>query len=228
MNPLVIIPARGGSKGIPNKNIKLLAGKPLIQYTIDVACELFDDERICVTTDSEKIIDVVTKMGLKVPFKRPEYLATDTATTHDVILDAIEYYQKNTSIAFDTIILLQPTSPFRNSTHIQAAMLEFNKDLDAVFSVKETKANPYYVLKEEDNKGFLVSSKQGSFTRRQDCPKVYELNGAIYIISLKALQLQKMSEFKRVKKYIMSEKDSVDIDEPLDWVVAESIILNGK
>lgn len=118
MNPLYIIPARGGSKGIPHKNIKELNGKPLICYSIDVARELTTDENICVTTDDDNIIKVVENYGLKVPFKRPEELASDQAGTYEVIMHAINHYAAK-GIYYDTIILLQPTSPFRKADDVK-------------------------------------------------------------------------------------------------------------
>ena len=183
MKPLIVIPVRGGSKGIPGKNIKPLNGKPLINYTLNAARELFPDEIICVSTDSEEIIQIVEKSGLKVPFIRPAELATDTAGTYEVLLHAIEFYERN-GYNPDIIILLQATSPFRNSKQIQEALDLFDITCEMVVSVKETKSNPYYILREENKDGWLVKSKDGNFTRRQDCPKVYEINGATYIISV--------------------------------------------
>nr|MBA3900563.1 acylneuraminate cytidylyltransferase family protein [Bacteroidota bacterium] len=180
MKPLVVIPARGGSKGVPGKNIKPLAGKPLIYYTIEAARELFSDELIVVSTDDLQITKVVEETGLIVPFLRPSDLATDTATTYDVLLHTIRFSEEN-GYTPDTLILLQPTSPFRNGRHIKEALKLYHNGLDMVVSVKETKSNPYYVLFEEDEQGFLRKSKTGNFTRRQDCPKVWEYNGAIYI-----------------------------------------------
>src|SRR6056297_1801952 len=121
MNPLIIIPARGGSKGIPGKNIKELCGKPLIQYTVDAAREIFKDYEICVSTDSSEIKSVVEKLGLKVPFLRPIELATDTASTYDVLLHALNFYE-NKGYCSDVVILLQATSPFRTSKHIREAL----------------------------------------------------------------------------------------------------------
>ena len=153
MKPLVTIPARGGSKGIPGKNIKELNGKPLIQYTIEAAREIFSDEVICVSTDDIKIKEVVESMGLFVPFIRPPELATDTTGTYEVLLHAIQYYEKN-GYQPDTLILLQPTSPFRTATHIKEAIKLYTPGVQMVVSVKETKSNPYYVLFEEDEKGY--------------------------------------------------------------------------
>ena len=226
MKPLVVIPARGGSKGIPKKNIKLLNGKPLINYTIEAAQGVFDDTVICVTTDSQEIKDVVeNSTGLQIPFLRPDELATDTSGTYEVLLHAIDFYKKNGYEA-DTLILLQPTSPFRTVQHIKDAIKLYSKDVDMVVSVKQTKSNPYYVLFEDDNDGFLAKSKEASFTRRQDCPEVWELNGAIYVINIKSLQKEPIGSFKKTIKFVMNETESIDIDSMLDWVCCETI-LNG-
>jgi len=218
---LVVIPARGGSKGIPNKNIKLLGGKPLIQYTIEAAREVFDDKNILVSTDSEKIRGIVESCGLAVPFLRPSELAMDNSGTYEVLLHAIEFVEER-GFYPETLILLQPTSPFRNATHIKEALKLYNNELDMVVSVKETSSNPYYVLKEENNQGFLENSKKGEFTRRQDCPKVWELNGAIYIINIRSLKQQPINQFQKVKKYVMEEIPSLDIDTPMDWEIAKT------
>lgn len=220
MKPLVVIPARGGSKGVPRKNIKDLGGKPLIQYTIEAAREVFNDDVICVSTDDKEIKEVVESLGLKVPFLRPPELASDTSGTYEVLLHAIDFYQNRDYIP-DALILLQPTSPFRTGTHIKEALELYDNSLEMVVSVKETKSNPYYVLKEEDNNGWLVNSKEGNFIRRQDCPKVWEVNGAIYIINIESLRKKKMSDFLKVKKYEMSQNSSVDIDDQLDFFLAE-------
>ncbi len=226
MKILIVIPARGGSKGVHRKNIKLLAEKPLIQYTIQASQKMFQNQQICVSTDSLEIKEVVESLGLKVPFLRPESLATDTASTYEVLEHAIEYYESQGYYA-DVLVLLQATSPFRTDKHIYEALQLFDKDCEMVVSVKETKANPYYLLKEENDEGWLFSSKKGSFTRRQDCPKVYELNGAIYIINVKALKEKKsLTDFVRIKKYVMDEKSSHDIDSDFDWKIAE-ILLNN-
>ena len=223
MKPLVVIPARGGSKGVPRKNIKLLNGKPLIQYTIEAAKGVFPDEHICVSTDDEEIKSVVEELGLTVPFIRPEHLATDTAGTYEVLLHVIEYYE-NEGYFPDTLIVLQATSPFRTFQHLQEALGLYDATCEMVVSVKETKSNPYYVLREENEDGWLVKSKSGNFTRRQDCPKVYELNGAIYIMNVEALKSKPIQDFVKVRKYFMDERSSVDIDTTIDWKLAEILL----
>ncbi|MBS4014239.1 MAG: acylneuraminate cytidylyltransferase family protein [Bacteroidetes bacterium] len=220
MIPLVIIPARAGSKGVPRKNIKCLANKPLIQYTIEAAREVFSDKEICVSTDDIEIVKLVENLEMKVPFFRPKELATDTASSYEVLLHAIDYYEKNIFVP-DTIILLQPTSPYRRGVHIKEALKLFDSNCEMLVSVKETKANPYYTLREENKKGFLEISKKSTFTRRQDCPKVYEVNGAIYIIDVLTLKKKSLSKIRKVRKYIMDELSSIDIDTQFDWKIAE-------
>lgn len=216
-----VIPARGGSKGIPKKNIKNLAGKPLIYYTIETARQVFDDNQILVSTDALEIAEVITKTGLQVPFMRPESLATDTSGTHEVLLHAVTYLE-SIGQKPEVLVLLQPTSPFRSAQQTREAIELFTDEVDMVVSVKQTKANPYYNLFEENEQGFLKKSKKSTFTRRQDCPKVYELNGAIYVIRVSTLKQQQLNEFKRVKKYVMDEMTSMDLDTPFDWILAET------
>lgn len=224
MKPLVIIPARGGSKGVPGKNIKLLGGKPLVQYTLDAAKVLFASEVICLSTDAPEIKECVEQLGWNVPFLRPSELATDTSGTYEVLLHAIEYYE-NQGFFPDTLILLQPTSPFRTAKHIEEAMHLYSPDIDMVVSVKESKANPYYNLFEENQDGYLQKSKTAAFTRRQDCPSVWEYNGAIYVINVASLKERNISDFRQIKKYVMDENSSHDIDTLFDWKIAE-ILLN--
>ena len=130
-NVLVVIPARGGSKGVPGKNIKLLNGKPLIHYTIEAARKIFEDQYIYVSTDSEKIKSVAEQTGLKVPFLRPKNLATDTANTRDVLLHALDEFVLKNKKEPEVIILLQPTSPFRTASHISEALKLYNSTIDS-------------------------------------------------------------------------------------------------
>jgi N-acylneuraminate cytidylyltransferase len=163
--------------------------------------------------------------GLPAPFLRPDSLATDNVGTYEVLLHALEFYQ-NQGHKYEVIILLQPTSPIRKGHHIKEALSLYSSDLDMVVSVKETDANPYYVLFEESENGFLEPSKKGNFARRQDCPKVWQYNGAIYIINTASLQHSRLHEFKRIRKYEMDKLSSHEIDDELDWLVAESILKN--
>lgn len=223
MEVLVIIPARGGSKGIPHKNIKPLNGKPLIYYTIDIARAITTDDNICVSTDDDDIVEVVEKYGLKVPFRRPAELATDTAGTYEVLLHALSYYELMGK-HFDAVLLLQNTSPFRKAEQIKEAFHLYNKDVDMVVSVKECTANPYYCVFEENSEGYLhVCKGDGNIFRRQDAPKVYEYNGAIYIMNPKVLKTTHMHKMQKRVKYVMDEISSFDLDTMVDWNMAEMI-----
>ena len=162
-------------------------------------------------------------MGLAVPFLRPDELATDTASTYDVLLHALNFYEHRNYLP-DVVILLQTTSPFRTSNHISEALALYSNSYDMVVSVKETKSNPYYVLFEEDENGWLAKSKKGNFTRRQDAPKVWEYNGAVYVINPESLKEKNHLEFHKVKKYVMDELSSIDLDEVLDWKISEFLI----
>ena len=227
MNTLIVIPARSGSKGIPGKNIKLLDGKPLITYTIDIARSITSQDNICVSTDDQEIIKITEDYGLKVPFVRPKELATDTANPYFVHLHAIEHYEKQGRF-FDNIMVLQPTSPFRKKVQVREALELFHPGVDMVASVIETRSNPYFVLFEEDENGFLRKSKDGDFATRQESPKVYELNGAIYIINIDSLKKKQINKFERVIKYVMDEESSLDLDTPLDWKFCEFYLKHLK
>lgn len=228
MKILVIIPARGGSKGIPHKNIKPLNGKPLIYYTIDEAREIVGDDDICVSTDDPEIIKCVEDYGLKVPFVRPEVLATDTAGTYEVLLHALNYYEEQ-GHQYDAVLLLQNTSPFRKAEQIKEALTFYNDHVDMVVSVKECAANPYYCVFEENSDGYLhVCKGDGNIFRRQDAPKVYEYNGAIYIINAEKLKVTHMHKMQRRVKYVMDDLSSFDLDTMWDWQMAESIINQKK
>lgn len=227
MNTLYVIPARGGSKGIPGKNIKPLAGKPLICYAIDTARELAGDDDICITTDDDKILKTVKDYGMKVPFKRPAKLAGDKAGMNEVLLHALEYYESKGK-TYDCLVLLQPTSPFRTADHVREAQRLFSADVDMVVGVSEAKANPYFSLCEENARGFLERCKSlGPIAGRQDAPKVYDVNGAVYVINVASLKKQHMQEFARIKKYVMDEISSLDLDTPLDWQFCSFLIERG-
>ncbi len=225
---LYLIPARGGSKGIPGKNIKPLLGKPLIHYSIESARELSNDADICVTTEDPKIARCVNEVGLEVPFLRPASLATDTATSNDVIVHAVQYY-KDQGIEYDVVVLLQPTSPFRTKQYILSAIDALDADTEMVVSVKVGHSNPYINLVEEDDHGYLKICKgDGNITRRQDAPEVYEYNGSIYAIRIASLLEKKnLKHFTKVKKLVMPSHLSIDIDTHEDWALAQIIGKQG-
>ena len=223
MSTLFLIPARGGSKGLPRKNIKLLSGKPLIGYAIDLAKMFTNSEDICVSTDDIEIAKVANDFGVNPPFIRSKNLASDNAGMNDVILDAIQFYEKR-GIFYEKVVVLQPTSPLRTYENVKQAMELFTEDIELVVSVKETSSNPYYVLFEENGEGFLEKSKPGIYLTRQECPIVYEYNGAVYVYNVDALKSKRISTFSRIKKILMSDTQSIDIDTQLDWDFAEFLL----
>lgn len=222
-NTLFIIPARGGSKGLPKKNTKPFLGKPLIHYSIEYARLFVPDENICLTTDDENIIACANEIGLDVPFLRPDYLATDTADTFSVLKHAFQYYMNMHPDKFKLVVLLQPTSPLREKYHFEEAIKLYNDEIEMVVSVCETKSNPYITLFEEDIDGFLKICKgDGRYTRRQDVPITYEYNGSIYIINSTVLHTKTaFKEITQKVKYVMDDYFAVDIDTPDDWNYAE-------
>ena len=221
---LYIIPARAGSKGLPNKNKKLLNSKPLICYTIEFALQnAKSNDIICVTTDDNEIIEIVkTRYNLEVPFVRPSNLSDDKASTFDVVIHALDYYSNN-NISFNKILLLQPTSPLR----IQKDFDNINRiyddtRADMVVSVKKTKENPYFTLFEEDKKGNLIKVKPSpEYKNRQDCPSVYVYNGSMYLVNKKIFLQQLNFNFENIIKYEMPDSRSIDIDTKADWVLVE-------
>ena len=226
---LIIIPARGGSKGIPRKNIKSLNGKTLIYYAIDTARAITTDDNICVSTDDVEIKSVVENYGLGVPFLRPQELSTDTAGTYEVLLHALDYYEKQGK-HYDIVLLLQTTSPFRTAEQVKEALALYDRSqADMVVSVKECPANPYYNVFEENSDGFLhVCKGNGNIFRRQDAPKVYEYNGAIYIMDAEKLKTTHMHKIQKRVKYIMDAQSSFDLDTMQDWEMAEMILKTSK
>ena len=223
MRTLVVIPARSGSKGLPDKNIKLLKGKPLMHYTIEVAQKFFKNEDICVSTDSVQYAEIAERTGIKVPFIRPKELSADTASSQDVLLHCIRFY-KEKGILYDNVLLLQPTSPFREVKHLEDILLAGKEGCDMIVSVKETDSNPYYVLLKENEEGYLKKLMKGEFTRRQDCPKVYEYNGSMYLIRVSSMKEKLISSFTKIKKYEMHSKYSLDIDSEIDFKLAEVLL----
>ena len=228
MKTLYVIPARGGSKGIPHKNIRPLGGLPLIGYSINVARCFADDADICVSTDDQEIAAVAEGMGLHVPFMRPDYLATDTCGTYEVLLHAVDFYHQK-GIDYDRMVLLQPTSPFRTKEDVEKALALYREDIDMVVTVKEAASNPYYNCYEPDENGFLSISKgDGKYTRRQDAPKVWEYNGAVYVINIESLKKMPLNKFTRRVMCEMSLHNSIDLDTEFDWTVAEMMLEKEK
>ncbi len=221
---LVIIPARGGSKGIPRKNIKPFLGKPLIHYSIELARMIVPDDHIILSTDDEEIAEVARLTGLKVDYMRPAELATDESSSQDAILDAMRWADER-GLEYDNILLLQPTSPLRMLDDVKRCLAKYTANVDMVVSVTEARSNPYYnCFETEPESGCLKIAKgDGLYTRRQDCPKAWELNGAVYVINPESIKSMPMGRFSRRLPVEMDAERSVDLDTPRDWAIAEVI-----
>lgn len=225
MRNIAIIPARSGSKGLKDKNIKPLNGKPLIAYSIEAARDtrLFDE--IFVSTDSEEYAQIAREWGASVPFLRSEDLSSDTASSWSVVKDALLHYQNNGQV-FDTVALLQPTSPLRTSNDIVKGYKLLNsKNSNAIISVCEMDHSPLWSNKLPDDlslKGFI--NKDLVNQPRQLLPTYYRINGALYIVKVDYLMIQNDIYEDACYAYVMNAENSVDIDCELDFIVAESII----
>ncbi|BBM87893.1 acylneuraminate cytidylyltransferase family protein [Candidatus Uabimicrobium amorphum] len=230
-NILAIIPARAGSKRVPNKNIKDLAGKPLIGWTIEAATKSRYIDNVVVSTDSEKAIEVAKSYDIEVPFVRPAHLATDAASSMDVITHALEFLQKASSSTYEYIMLLQPTSPLRDHMDIDNAIeFCFEKNAEAVISVCEMEHSPLWSnTLPEDNSMENFISKEVSHKRSQELPTYYRLNGAIYLAKTEKFLLDKTFFLeKNIFAYVMPNEKSVDIDNEIDMYLAQSLILSKK
>jgi CMP-N,N'-diacetyllegionaminic acid synthase len=226
MKILYLIPARAGSKGLPGKNTKVLGDKPLIMHTINFALEnIKNGDELCISTNDEMVMEIAKGIGIDIPFVRPNELASDTASTYDVVMHAINYFEKSKK-HFDLILLLQPTSPFRNQIDFENLIQSYDDEVEMVVSVKKSKENPYFTLFEENVFGFLDKSKKGNFQRRQDCPDVFAFNGSMYLMKVSALKNSSINDFKKIKKIVMPEERSVDIDTIADWTLAEFYLYN--
>jgi CMP-N,N'-diacetyllegionaminic acid synthase len=223
---LGLIPARGGSKGVPGKNIKMLGGKPLISYTIQSALESTLIQDVIVSTDSAEIKEIAIDCGANVPFLRPPELSNDSAKSIDVVLHALEYL-KQKGKEYDAIILLQPTTPFRPKGFIDEAIsLYKNKNYDSLVSVLSVpdEYNPHWVY-EVDEKGFLKLStgEQEIISRRQELPKAFIRDGSVYITSTDVVNHSRSFYGNKLGYIISDEKFHVNIDTPLDWERAETL-----
>lgn len=221
---LAIIPARGGSKGIPHKNIMKLCGKPLIAYSIEAARKSKYIDFILVSTDDEAIREVSMNYGANVPFLRPEELSNDEARSIDVVLHGVNYL-KAEGEEFDYVILLQPTSPLRTYEDIDSAIeLIVEEQGNSLISLCEVEENPILMRTLDDNKLNPILRFEGDNLRRQDLPRYYIFNGALYINKTEMLFSENTFVNDNSIPFIMDKRKSVDIDTILDAKLAEYIL----
>lgn len=229
MKNIAVIPARSGSKGLPDKNIKMLKGKPLLAYSIEAARKSGKYDTVHVSTDSVKYADIAKEYGADIPFLRSDELASDTASTWDTIKYVLTEYEKRNRI-FDTVTVLQPTSPLRTEEDIISAFDFFEaKNANMVSSVCEMEHSPLWsnVLPEDLSMKEFEDEKVADLPR-QSLPVYYRENGAIYLLKVSHLMYSKSIYKDGCYAYVMKKTHSVDIDDKLDFLIAETILNHGE
>jgi CMP-N,N'-diacetyllegionaminic acid synthase len=219
---IAIITARGGSKSLPRKNVLPFCGKPLIAHTIEAAKNSSAIDQIFVSTDDEEIAGISQEFGAEVPYMRPAELATDSASSRDVILHALLFFEAQ-GRPVDAFCLLQPTSPLRTAVDINGAFSVFHeKRADSVLSVTPYDHPIQWAVEIRDN-GILQPREQGKATRRQELVEYYRPNGAVYMFQTDFFKNSVGYFGPHSYGYIMPPERSVDIDTPLDFVAAETV-----
>lgn len=221
MPKICIICARGGSKGVPRKNVREIAGHPLVAHSIMHAQEsdLFD--QIVVSSDDDEILEIAARYGAET-VQRGDDLSNDTAGTMPAVKHALEQAEARFETEYDTVVLLQPTSPIRLPSDIIGAVYWMEESgASSVLSVKKTKGEPYFTMIEKQEAGGYVLCKKSDALRRQDTPDVYEINGSIYVWRREIVMDDKPSLGAQTEIFVMPEERSLDIDTPLDWDIVE-------
>tara|TARA_B110000483_G_scaffold35497_1_gene43350 strand:+ start:3113 stop:3808 length:696 start_codon:yes stop_codon:yes gene_type:complete len=214
---LAVIPARGGSKGVSRKNVRLLAGKPLIVWTIEQAAQSRYIDTVLVSSEDEEICQVARQSGAEIPFVRPMELATDTAAGVDVLCHAVE----NSGGDYDYVVLLQPTSPLRESTDIDEAIERcVGKAATSVVSVAEATKSPYWMYQMQDG-GELTPFVENAASNRQELPQSYALNGAVYVLEVPTLLANRKILDGQTLGYVMPAERSYDIDSETDFLICD-------
>jgi CMP-N,N'-diacetyllegionaminic acid synthase len=227
MKTIATICARGGSVGVPGKNIKNLHGKPLIAHTIEQALSVKAIDAVYVSTDSPEIAEVARKYGAFVPYLRPAELATSNAAKVPVIQHLCDWVSQNHG-GFDRVVDLDPTSPLRTLADIEACLALLDSDTDAVITAFESEKNPYFnmVERKPDGNIGLVCSPAGLVVARQQAPHVYSMNASIYVWHRHTVSKGLWNG--RLKLHVMPRERSIDIDSPLDFAIVEMLMDQAK
>lgn len=228
MRTIAFIFARGGSKGLPGKNIKLLNGKPLLQYSIETARKVSQIEDVFVSTDCEKIASVAKENGAKV-ILRPSELATDTCPEWLAWRHAIDYVAENYG-SFDTFVSLPATSPLRNESDVISALMQLkDKNADICISITPANRSPYFNMVKElpDGKIDIVIKPEGILSRRQDAPEVFDITTVVYAANVKFIKEQLSLFSGKVVATVVPKIRAVDIDDIYDFMFAESVLKSG-
>ena len=232
MNILITICARGGSKGIPGKNIKDLDGRPLISYSIDLAfkfSKIYNCD-IVLSTDSERIKDIAAKCGLLTDYQRPEHLSLDSTGKIDTLKDVIKFQEKLSGKSYDYIIDLDVTSPLRNLYDLEKGFNLLQDDLEAynIFSVSDSNRNPYFNIVELKDNGYYDVVKRGTFFSRQQAPIVYDMNSSFYIYKSKFFESNQITTTTTKSLIYLMPHICFDLDHLIDFHFMEFLIKNKK
>jgi N-acylneuraminate cytidylyltransferase len=230
MKAVAFIFARGGSKGLPGKNIRPLAGKPLIAWSIEHARSVKRIERIIVSTDSQEIANVARKYGAEVPFIRPENLSSDTSSELLAWRHALNYIFETEGSMPDVMISVPATAPLRIPLDIENCLDEFEKgDLDVVITVTDAQRNPYFNMVKENNDGTvsLVMQPQSKVTRRQDAPNLYDIATVAYVARPDFVMAHQSIFEGRVRSVHVPVERAIDIDTLIDFKIAEILYANA-
>lgn len=222
---LAIIPARGGSQRLPRKNIRLLAGKPLITHAISAVLGSSFIDRVIVSTDDMEIAEIAKEHGAEVPFLRPAVLASHTASPFDVVLHALQEIEKDNT-KYDLIVLIQPTSPLVQTGDIEEALKKIvQSESNSCVSVCEISERPEWMFSIETDRANPFSDLHNTEARSQDLPKIYRLNGAVYVTRREViLEHKKLVDHKNLSAIVMPRGRSIDIDEAIDFEIAEVLL----
>ncbi|MBN1293328.1 MAG: acylneuraminate cytidylyltransferase family protein [Candidatus Latescibacteria bacterium] len=224
---LGLVPARGGSKGVPGKNIRLVNGKPLIVHAIECGKSCPSINRIIISTDNEEFAAIAKKAGAEVPFMRPSHLALDTTPMLSVLEHALSTMEKICDCCVEAIVLLDPTAPLRKREDVEGAIALFKQGgADTIVSGNEAHRNPFFNMVSVDSDGFvhLVIDPGSPIGRRQDAPKVYDLNTVVWIFSRKSIMEEKARIAKRTKIYIVPPERAIDLDTEMDFIFLETML----
>ncbi len=224
-NSIVVIPARGGSKTVPGKNVRLIAGKPLLAWSVEAALASAQFSRVIVSTDNAQIADVAKRAGADVPYLRPTELAQDDTSTVAVALHMLDWLEQNGDSLPDWVMVLQPTSPLRTADDINNTVEMTRSGAPSVASVTEAIPHPYLAGKiRGDGVLYGVPALELQDNRRQSFPDLYALNGAIYYNRSQAIRTERKMVTADTHAYVMPPERSLDIDSPWDFYLAELIL----
>lgn len=221
---LAVIPARGGSKGLPGKNMLEFEGRPLVSWAMLSAVQSQFVDRVVLSTDDARIKETGEALGVDIPYIRPSHLANDTSPVVDTIIDLMTYMETREDRRYDLIVLLQPTSPFRTHEHVDKALLAMNSGgHESLISCKRAKHPPNWYVRRNDDATIELLAERDSTTRQRQYYEYYQFNGAVYISKWENLKSDKSFYTPPCTLFLMSEEDSIDIDSAYDFEFAKAV-----